>query len=313
LINQLKYVVAVMFVAILVYSGLWYTAAFEAEKQVAAKFSDWRDQGLHVEHGKIEHGGFPYRITVTVKNFDFATRSKGLELAAKEFTLISHLWTPNHWITEAHNVTGSLAGRSTSFKDGFLQGSYKVHSNGKAMIVLNSGTVDDFELTRLVGQTPPKLTAWQLAFMLDDPTKEKSESGLYGARSLSFKVSGKTADQQLEITGGISGPVIKDFRKDVLANWRDEGGLIELDAIDYMVPGGRIKGSSSFTLDERFRPLGSASLVRSGSAGLSGLIEGFGLNVQVSPNKNGPASLMLQNGQLSLNGEQIATLKPVIN
>jgi len=138
LISQLKYVVGILFVAVLVYSGLWFTAAFEAEKDVAAKFNSWRDNGFRVEHGKIEHGGFPYRITVTVKDFTFQTRRNGLVLTADDFTLISHLWTPNHWITEAHQVTGSFADGSTRFSDGFLHGSYRLHDNGKAVIVVNS-------------------------------------------------------------------------------------------------------------------------------------------------------------------------------
>lgn len=312
MINQLKYVVGILFVAVLIYSGLWYTAAFQAEKDVAAKFANWRDQGLQVDHGKIEHGGFPYRITVSVQDFEFSTREKGLLLAASDFTLISHLWTPSHWVAEAHKVRGSIAGGATQFTDDFIHGSYRLHDNGKVLIVLNSLTLDDFNMSSLMGQTAPDLTAWQLAFWLDDPSKE-TKSGLYGARYLNFQITGKTKDQQLELTGGISGPILKDWSKKALSHWRDEGGLVELDTIDHIVPSGRSKGNASITLDEAFRPLGSVSLNRSGSADLRSLIEGFGLPVNSGhPNATGPASLMLQNGQIKLDGAEIAKLKPII-
>lgn len=312
MVHQLKYVVGVMFVVILVYSGLWYTAAFEAEKQTAATFANWRDKGLLVEHGKITHGGFPYRITVTVEDLDFSTRAGGLALAVQELTLVSHLWTPQHWIAEAKGVKGSAAKEATQFADGFLHASYKMHEGGRIVIVVNSRTLEDFALSSLLGQDAPKLKDWELAFMLD-PTKSEAESGLYGGRFLNFKVSGRTEERQLEFAGGISGPVVKDWNSKELANWRDEGGLIEFDTIDFMAPGGRVKGNASLTLDERFRPLGSASLIRSGSADLKPLMAGLGFEKIRVTAENGPASVMLQNGRLSVNGTQAATLPSVIN
>ncbi len=312
MINQLKYVAGLLVVAILIYSALWYTAAFQAEKHVKATFSQWRDSGLLIEHGKIEHGGFPYRITVSVKDFTFATRAEGLKLAADKFMLISHLWTPNHWIINASGVTGGLAAGATTFRDGFLHGSYKLHDNGKILIVINSRGVDDFTLLRLMGQEGPKLKTWELAFWLDDPSA-KPEGGLYGSRFLNFKISGAAADTKLVLTGGVSGPIVRDWRKDMLANWRDQGGLIELDTLTAKGANGAVTGNASITLDDKFRPLGSASLTLTGAPNLTGLIQGFGVQPDVTPRDTGPASVMLQNGTLSLNGRQIATLKPVLD
>jgi len=305
LINQLRYVVGVMVIALLVYAGLWYTAAFQAEKDVAAAFTGWRDRGIQVEHGKIEHGGFPYRITVTVQNLSFNTRSKGAEFSADNVLLVSHLWTPNHWIAEARGVTGSLAHGSTRFNDDFLHGSYKLHSNGKTLIVVNSRGTDDFKLSKLLGFSPPTLTDWELAFWLKasdkKPAGKKPAGGLYGARFLDFKVMGRTQENWLELRGGISGPVITDWNKKALAVWRDEGGLVELDTVEYHNSEGQTKGSASLTLDNKFRPLGSVSLAQAARYELLGFA--------IDENTTGA---MLQNGTLSVDGRKVLDLDPVI-
>ena len=305
MINQLRYVVAVMVAAVLIYSGLWYTAAFQAEKDVAAKLAQWRDQGIRIEHGRIEHGGFPYRITVTVEKLEVQTRSKGLEFSSETLLLVSHLWTPNHWIAEARGVKGSLAKGATRYSDGFMHGSYRLHDNGKTLIVINSRNTEDFALAKLVGYAPPALTDWELAFWLESAdqkhTGKKPAGGLYGARFLDFKIMGRTQESWLELKGGISGPVVTDWQKKALAAWRDGGGLIELDTMEYHNREGQIKGSASLTLDNSFRPLGSVSLAQAARCELLG----FTIDENTT-------SAMLQNGILSVDGRKVSDLEPII-
>jgi archaellum component FlaF (FlaF/FlaG flagellin family) len=311
LYKQLKIVVGIMFAAILLYSGLWFTAAFEAEKSVAQMFTAWRDKGIQVEHGKIEHGGFPYRITVNVQNVEVATRSRGLTFKAESVLLVSHLWTPGHWIAEAHNTETTLAGGSTRFTDTFMHASYRLYDGGQAVVAVAPAALDDFELVSLMGRKMPQPSEWHLFLRFGGDSS--SESSLYGKRFLDFKITSKAGNTAFEATGGISGPAITDWNKKILSNWRDEGGLLEFDTLDYAVEGGRSKGSASLTLDENFRLIGSASLVRSGNSRLSGLFDAFGLEPLGTTDGNGPASLMLQHGTVRLNGDPVAALAPVID
>jgi len=312
--NQMKVVTGILFLAILVYSGLWYTAAFDAEKMTTKKFALWRDAGLLVEHGKIEHGGFPYRITVNIKNLKLSTRARGLQFAADDILLVSHLWTPGHWVAEAHRVKGGLIQGSSQFAAEKLIASYRLHDDGKIVIVVAPDTGKKFTLPRLMGKSGPTVSAWQL-FLQYGGTDRPRNSNLYGERFLDFKITGQTPSSQLEIMGGISGPVIKDWASNQLANWRDAGGLLELDAIEFSSASGKTKGSASFTLDERFRPLGSASLIQAGDSKLADIIDGLGLRAQRTRfvSANGPISIMFQNGHVSLDGSKIAELKPLVD
>jgi len=311
--NQLKIVSGILFAAILVYSGLWYTAAFDAEKKVAEKFSLWRDAGLLIEHGKIEHSGFPYRIMVTIKNVSLSTRARGLQFKADELFLVSHLWTPGHWVAEARDAEGALINATSQFKANSLKASYRLHEGGKIIVVIEPDIEKPFSLPRLMGNSGPDIKAWQLFLQYGDASGSQS-SNLYGERFLNFKITGQTVASRLEIMGGVGGPVVKDWRKDQLANWRDEGGLLELDSIDLSSTDGRSKGSASFTLDKRFRPLGSANLMQTGEMKFTEIAKALGLRVsRTGPvSKNGPASLMFQNGEVSLDGTPVAKLKSVV-
>ncbi len=258
--TKIRTFAGLLLVAVLVYSGLWYTSSFQARKDTEAMFGAWRDKGLKVEHGKVKLSGFPYRIVITVDGLQVRTRGPGLDVGAESVMLVSHLWTPGHWVAEATNVSVRAANDALALTDGSMRGSYRLHEDGKAVIVVDSGDMADFSLMKAPGVAGPKaLKNWQL-FLRSDTEHHEADNGLYEDRFLDFKLVVDTGMTELEATGGIMGPVIRDWTSDALGAWRDAGGLMELDAVKLVTNGGRIGGNASLTLDETFRPLGSATL-----------------------------------------------------
>lgn len=314
--NKIRTFAGFLIVGILVYSGLWYTSSFQARKDTEAMFSSWRDKGLKVEHGKVKLSGFPYRIVITVDGLQVRTRGPGLNVGAENIMLVSHLWTPGHWVAEATNVSAKAADDAVSFTDGSLRGSYRIHDDGKAVIVMDSGDMADFSLLKAPGVAGPKLLKnWQL-FLRADPTHHEPESGLYEDRFLDFKLVVDTGATELEATGGIMGPVIRDWTQNSLGTWRDAGGLLELDAVKLATNGGRLGGNASLTLDENFRPLGSATLKLVGPEVIAAEFKAFGLpDVAKALARAGDEDLsaMLQMGVLTLDGQQVTSLKPLLD
>lgn len=310
--KQLRLMIALMFAGILIYSGLWFTAAFDAEQKATALFSTWRDQGLQVEHGKITHGGFPYRITVTVEDISVKTRQRGLDFSAKELVAVTHLWTPGHWVTEAHGVEASLARGSVRFTDNFMHASYREYEDGMTVIAIAPNSTDDMTLLSFFGKEQATPDDWHFYIRLGGEGSN-TESSLYGTRFLDFKFMAKSGTTNFETLGGFSGPAVRDWSKKELAHWRDEGGLVELDSIDFSVAGGRTKGSASLTLDQDFRLIGSANLFQNGNSHLHHLFNALGVESLGLGVSTGPASLMLQHGTVRLNGEPLAALEPVID
>ena len=117
--------------------------------------------------------------------------------------------------------------------------------------------------------------------------------------------------------GGVMGPPLLDWTRDALGAWRDAGGLVEFDTIDLAVRGARVKGNASLTLDEEFKPLGSASLAIAGGPALADYLMGLGFEEASSLEDMGTQaesiSVMAQMGQLNIGPSPIAMMKPVID
>ncbi len=310
MINQFRIVAGLLFLAILVYSGLWFTAAFEAERDTADLLSTRRDNGVSVEHGTIKHAGFPYRITVEVNDLRINTRQGGLTFSADKLVLNSHLWTANHWVAQGIEVQASFADKAIAFKDKAINASYKLYDDGQNVIAIDSLSTDDFTLTKFMGITPPNLDNWQL-FLRYGNTSATEQTTLYGERYLDIKLTAKAGGRSIELLGGISGPVIKRWSKPQLANWRDEGGLLEISNFQLSSGNSSATGNLSLTLDEKFKPLGSASLTIRGGKDLSKMLDDIGLNGDIIP-PSGPLNIMLQNGKYSGANNEGGKLKPII-
>ncbi|NVJ97753.1 MAG: DUF2125 domain-containing protein [Alphaproteobacteria bacterium] len=312
--TKLRALVGLLFIAVLVYSGLWHTSGFQAEKDAAALFASWRDKGLRVDHGKIKLSGFPYRMIITVDGLRVRTRGPGLDLGAESISFISHLWTPGHWVADATNVRLSAADEAIELRDGTVRGSYRLHDDGKAIIVIDSGSTEDFALEKAPGiDEMTRLKNWQL-FLRTDPTHVENESGLYEERFLDFKVMLDGGAAQFETTGGIMGPIVKDWTTEELGAWRDAGGLLEIDDFSLGTTGGRMKGSASLTLDEVYRPLGTATVQVAGGKALASTLAAVGLNGLADAIGDDPKtlSLMAQMGTISEGGTNLIALKQLI-
>lgn len=304
---KLRAIVTTLVLLALGYTALWYTVGFRTQKAMTATLSGWLDQGFAVNHGKITLSGFPYRIVLEVGDLNLRTRERGLAIEAENLTLISHLWTPDHWIAQASGFSANLGRGIIAFEEDFVQASYRIHAGDKTVIKIDSAGADDMNL-----RSPafvPQLEAWSLLLGKDNG-ESIDGGGLYEKRTLEFKFFGQSGASTLDFAGGISGPSIQDWSKKHLATWRDEGGLVELDALSWSSDGATVTANGDVTLDENFKPLGSATINVSDWTGFRKSMKELGLSVGNAP--VGDTALMLQNGAAILGSQQILSLPRVI-
>lgn len=315
--NRFHALLGSVLAAVLLYTGLWYTAGMKVQKDIVATMDGWRNDGMKVDHGRVKLEGFPYRLMITIDAPRVGTRSHGFGFKAKTLTLVSHLWTPGHWMAEAWGVEANAAADAWEMKDGYVRASYRTHEDGRPIIVVDSYNTEDFTLEKAPGlKAPTSLDGWQL-FLRPGKPQDAKDTGLYESHFLDFKVTAEKNGAQFEAEGGISGPVIADWTEKQLATWRDAGGLLEFDALSLSIPNARLKGNGSVSLDENFMPLGSISLdVAGGKATADWLKDTFGLDAGSAfgglGTKATPVSVMLQNGQAMVGGMDLTALKPVI-
>ncbi len=302
-VYKLRAIITTLVLLALGYTALWYTVGFRTQKAAAATLSGWFDQGLDVEHGKITLSGFPYRLILEIDGLAVSTRRPGLKLETGTLVLVSHLWTPDHWIAQANEVTTVLGRGTIAFTEDFLQASYRVHAGDKLVIKIDSDGAKDMALRSPGGL--PQLDAWSLLIGKDNGGGT-ANSGLYEKRTLELKFYAQTGKDTLEIAGGISGPGIRDGSVEQLSSWRDDGGLLELDDLKWNVGSNVVTLNGDVTLDENFKPLGSAALNVKDWGEFKKSMAGLGVSVGNAP-ING-AALMMQNGSAILGDRKILSL-----
>ena len=306
-ILNIRTVITALVLIALGYVALWYTVGFRTQRAVATTLASWLDEGLQVKHGDIRLSGFPYRLVIEIENLDVRTRETGLAVKSDQMTLVSHLWTPDHWVIQSAGNQIDLAGGSISLFEEFLQASYRLHNEDKLVVKIDSAGASDMRLRSPVGL--PALSQWSL-LIGKDYGDAPAAGGLYEKRTLEFRFYADADGSILEFTGGISGPAVKDWSATELANWRDEGGLLELDDLQWKTGDLSLKAAGDLTLDETFRPLGSASVSASDWRTAQRLLSQF--NVRLGASMPEETSVMMQNGTALIDGEVVLRVPPVI-
>lgn len=304
---KFRTVVTTLVLLALGYVALWYTVGFRTQKAVTATLAEWLDRGLAVRHGQVKLSGFPYRFVIEVDDLEVATRKDGLSIESDRMTLVSHLWTPDHWVVQSAGNTVVLAGGAVRFFEEFLQASYRLHDGDKLVIKIDSSGAADQRITSPEGL--PALTQWSL-LLGKDYSDEASASGLYEKRTLEFRFFAENNSGSLEFTGGVSGPELADWSVTELAEWRDEGGLVELDSMTWQSGPMQMEASGDVTLDEAFRPLGSANLSSTDWNRARQMLAPYGF--RVGANLPTETALMMQNGAALIDGEMVLPLPRVI-
>lgn len=288
------------------YVALWYTVGFRIQKAMTATLSGWLDRGLAVDHGAINLSGFPYRLVLEIDGLRVATRERGLGVAGNRLTLVSHLWTPDHWIAQIEGAEVTIANGAIAFEEDFVQASYRLHDGDKLVIKLDSAGAQDMRLQNPEGV--PQLEQWSL-LLGKDYSEPATQGGLYEKRTLEFRFFAQSPGATLELAGGVSGPALGDWTRSELGAWRDEGGLLEVDELTWRTPNLVMTANGDVTLDNEFKPLGSATLNTSDWAAAAKTLRPYGILLNRSmPEKT---ALMMQNGS-ALVGDAVALNLPAV-
>ncbi|UTW55152.1 DUF2125 domain-containing protein [Kordiimonas sp. SCSIO 12610] len=319
--NQFRIVVGIGFLMILGYSALWFTVAFDFEKQAAINLSGLRELGINVTYDDISLGGFPYRITIEVSDLTISDPYEGYEYTSDKTEIVTHLWTPQHYVLQAENINASFFNEQIKIEDNYARASLRYTEDSKIIIAADSYTTDDLKIT----QAPDLLRAtefneWQIFLRLHEKP-EAPISGLYEDRFMDFKIvlNGKKGD--LEAIGGISGQPILSWNQKDLTIWRNAGGLLEFDALTLSLGGAKLEGTGSFTLDDQLKLLGSIgfktrrNLTDQHIARLNRFLKANKINSYqaTAQSLQTPVGLSFQNGQIAIGNEKLLTIGSVLD
>ncbi len=333
--TQVKAMAFMLIIGAVVYSGLRHKAALNAEHTLKTMLNTWQDKGLKVSRGKITESGFPYRIILSVNDLSLRDPSGGFAFNSKKIALISHLWTPNHWMMNFNDVAANLADNNIAFTDQNIQASVRFDISDNILIAIDSMGADDFKASHVpLTKSPARLKNWLISFMIPKSRNDNNDdnsNGLYEAKIADFhlKLSGITLGDgerpyenidSLDMLGSLSGKSPSSWDEKSLMKWSDGGGLVEFTSLNLAWGDAHIAGNGSFSFDQGTHPLGAFSLSLSGANTLANYIA----NVGITSRKNAKAifpksetsqnlSVMLQNQKIQVNGKTITATKPFVD
>ncbi|MDF2368618.1 DUF2125 domain-containing protein [Sneathiella sp.] len=238
---------------------------------------NWREQriseGYEISHKPLVASGFPYRVRVTAENLSIANPSheQSPEVRIPTFWAVVQPWRINHVIfgVEGKGRADWLEKdqqRSLDFKALSALGSATFTIRGRmravAIDIKELETIPSWrspvtaERLQLHGRPRPanssdekaaseQMDGQQIALRADNVVIEGMSDFPLGKRITDFSLSSI-----------LYGTVRKLPAADTLAEWRDEGGFVDIEALNIDWGHGAITGKGAITLDDRMRPLG---------------------------------------------------------
>jgi len=252
------------------YYVLWSHMADQVAAQAEAWIEGQRRQGREVTYDSRRLWGFPYRLSITLNKTRWRDPRQPLapELAADEITAHLQIWQREHvifdlpgkqtaiWRGEGVERRVELSAerfRASLVVDGagnwlrMAADLSKARLQGPADGMLRGEwTADKLLLhARRAGNVPPSM---DLAVQVDQASLPRQMENPF-ARSL----------RGLRLTGNLRGGFYGATPEDLLASWRDAGGVIDFSTIALDFGDVGINGTGSLTVDRDFRPLGAMS------------------------------------------------------
>lgn len=252
------------------YYVLWSHLADQVAAQAEAWIEGQRRLGRDVSYESRRIWGFPYRLSLTLTRAKWSDPRLPLapQLEADEITAHLQLWQREHVIFDLPGRqsavwrSASVEQRSSMTSERFRAslvtdgaGNWlriaadlgKPRLQGPAESTLRGEWVADKLLlhARRADNVPPSL---DLAMQVDQVTVPRQAEKPFGR-----------AVRGLRLTGNLRGGFYGATPEELLASWRDAGGVLDLSAIALTWGDLSLYGTGTLALDRDFRPLGAMS------------------------------------------------------
>lgn len=288
---------------------------------------NWREQriseGYEIRHNPLVTSGFPYRVRITAEAVSIAnpTHVQAPRVDIPVFWAVVQPWRINHVIfgVEGGGRADWLEGgekNGLDFMASSALGSATFNTRGRIRTV----AVDISELSARPSWRPP-VTAERLQIhgrpKSPENTGDKKGNEEGGGQQIAVRADNMIIEgiddfplgkriEDFSLSSILYGTVRKLPASDTLAEWRDTGGYVDIQALNIDWGHGAISGKGALTLDDRLRPKGELETRISGyEAILAALTEtrqidanaartiGFGLSLLAKEGDDGKRYIAL--------------------
>lgn len=330
----------ILLLVALAVAGYWFYWDHLAA-ELRAGFDRWveqrRAEGLTVQHGAVDVGGFPYRLTLTVADPALGAPQEKLAPAwsAPQLTIYFQPWNLRHVIAEAggrqHLAWTDGGTRHEAFVTAeTAQASSRFDRSGRL-----DEFAADYRNVKVTGPLPLEAAArLQLHGRVNHGEAPERPAG---SLDLALEAEKATLGQAIEPLGReidaafltlLARPMPAATTPAALDAWRDAGGVIDVHRLLLRTGELEVSGDGSFALDRERRPEAAMSLdVHNAEAFLDALVANgslsgagrLGLGVAVNalerPDAAGKPIVRLpvtvQDGRLAVAGFELLAVRPL--
>ncbi|USG61077.1 DUF2125 domain-containing protein [Sneathiella marina] len=258
---------------------------------------NWKQQrlaeGYEISHKPFVTSGFPYRVRITAEELSLSNPTHYQKPDIKIDTLwaVAQPWQVNHII---FGVEGSMVGtwidgeelRNLEFLAETALGSATFNLQGRMQTLA-------LDLAHVIA-TPswrPLLTADRLQIH-GRPAPAANENSTKIGQQIAVRIDGMIVEgmdnfplgnsiQQIAISSILEGTIEKLPSEASLTKWREEGGFIDIKALDIQWGQGIVRGNGRVALDEADRPTG---MLQTQILGYENILEALTTTGKIDPN-----------------------------
>lgn len=229
--HRLRFIFAALLIAVVAFTGYWFALADQAE----AQFNAWKQAQMKDGaqfNAELKRTGFPWSVTLKLSNVRFE-KPEIVRINAPEMKIVFPCLMPFRPMIQADAQVQFF----------FTRANYNL-SIQKLNVTLIKPWI-----------TPQTMHDTSLVLL-----GEFYNLGLDPAH----KVALGNLVQELDLRAKLKGAMPELSQKASLADWRDAGGVVELERIKMLWGSLGMEGKGTLALDKQFQPLGSFSSTISG-------------------------------------------------
>lgn len=258
---------------------------------------NWKQQriaeGYEINHKPFVTSGFPYRVRIIADDLSLSnpTHYQKPDIDIESLWAVAQPWQVNHII---FGIDGSMIGT-------WFEGEERRNLDLLAETTLGSATFNfqgrmqtlALDITDVIA-TPswrPPLTADRLQIH-GRPAPATKEDGAETGQQIAVRIEGMIVEgmdefplgksiQKIAISSILEGTIEKLPSEASLTKWREEGGFIDIKALDIQWGKGVVRGNGRVALDDADRPTGT---LQAQILGYENILEALTTTGKIDPN-----------------------------
>lgn len=321
-----------------VYTGIWFWEASVTRSQVKHFETAREAEGVHLSHHGLEIRGFPFSIEAQLHDVVVTglPRLRATKIEMPMLTAHARPWQPNDWLFSAPDGVVAIVpdeGGGIKASAHELKGEVSGTSSRGWTADIRAGGLAAAALVAPVGDLEAASLRLHLSLPANPPDEHGSVTAEFSAtldRMALPQAIGplKRVVDRIAFDGTVDGQIPALPLRAALAQWRDDGGTIELHHLTVNWQQLSVVGNGTVALDKDMQPLAAFSaalrgwpamldaLVAQGEMGRADAnFAKIGLALLARPGDDGQSELRtpitLQNGHLYLEKAKVAQVPKI--